>query len=359
VPFPPLPAGDLDHVLAHTRGLWTEARGGRIFLTGGTGFFGPWLVETFAHANARLDLGAELVILTRDPDGARKRLPHYAGLPNVTLHPGDVRHFDPPRGTLDIILHGAAESSQQGHVGDQRHMFDPIVDGTRATLGLARASGARRYLLLSSGAVYGRQPAAVPRLEEDFAGGPDPMDPRSAYAEGKRAAELLASIEGERSRLSVRVARCFAFVGPHLPLDLHFAIGNFIRDAMQGGPIRIRGDGTAVRSYLYMADLAIWLWALALSPAASGAYNVGSEAAVSILDTARVVAEVSTPGVAVELAVRPQPGAQPHRYVPSTARARKLLGVDQTVGLDEAIRRTVAWHTGSHAAPLGREDLDT
>jgi dTDP-glucose 4,6-dehydratase len=356
---PQLPAGDLDHVLTHTREFWLCARGTRAFLTGGTGFFGPWLVESFAHANTTLGLGAELVVLTRDPDAALRRLPSFIGLPGVTLVRGDVRDFEIPGARFDIVIHGAAESSQQGHVGDQRHMFDTIVDGTRATLRLARASGARRYLLLSSGAVYGRQPAAVARLEEDFGGGPDPMDPRSAYAEGKRAAEVLASIEAERGRMSVCVARCFAFVGPHLPLDVHFAIGNFIRDAMHGGPIRISGDGTPVRSYLYMADLAIWLWALALSPAASGAYNVGSEEAVSILDTARVVAEVSAPGAAVELAGRPQSGRQPHRYVPSTARARKLLGVDQTVGLDEAIRRTVAWHSASHAAPHVREDLGT
>src|SRR5262249_22634461 len=163
------------------------------------------------------------------------------------------------------------------------------------TLGLAHASRASRYLLLSSGAVYGRQPPDVSHLTEGHGGGPDVSDPRSAYAEGKRAAEVMAAIAAESTGLSVRVARCFAFVGPHLPLDVHFAIGNFIRDAMAGGPIRISGDGTAVRSYLYMADLAIWLWTLALSPAASGAFNVGSETAGSLLDTARVVGSVCAP----------------------------------------------------------------
>ena len=337
-------------MLEHTRDLWSEARGGRIFATGGTGFFGPWLVETFARANSRLDLGAELVVLTRDLDAAIGRLPHYASLPGVKLHSGDVRDFRPPGGTFDVIVNGAAESSQQGHAGDQRHMFDTIVDGTRRTLGLAQLAGASRYLLLSSGAVYGRQPPDVPHLTEGHPGGPDVSEPRSAYAEGKRAAEVMAAIAAESTGLSVRVARCFAFVGPHLPLDVHFAIGNFIRDAMAGGPIRISGDGTAVRSYLYMADLAIWLWTLALSPAASGAFNVGSETAVSILDTARVVGSVCAPDADIEVAGKAVPGAHAHRYVPSTSRARRLLGLAQSVGLEDAIRRTATWHAAAHAS---------
>jgi dTDP-glucose 4,6-dehydratase len=344
VPFPPLPSDDLDHVLTHTRQLWPEVRGRRIFLTGGTGFFGPWLVETFADANDRLRLGAELVVLTRDPDATVERLPHYRRLGGVTLHRGDVRDFDRPPGAFDVVINGAAESSQQGHVGDQQHMFDTIVSGARETLGLARAAGSRRYLLLSSGAVYGRQPADVSHVGEDYTGGPDVSDARSAYAEGKRAAEMLAAIAAGGGELSVRVARCFAFVGPHLPLGIHFAIGNFIRDAMAGGPIRIAGDGTPVRSYLYMADLAIWLWTLALSPSASGAYNVGSEEAVSILDTARAVAAVCAPDARVEMAGKTPARAGADRYVPSTLRAQKL-GLGQTVGLADAIRRTAQWHS--------------
>ena len=344
MPDASLPAADLDHVLALTRELWERARGKRLFLTGGTGFFGAWLVESFAHANETLGLHAELVILTRDPAAALARLPQLDGLRGVRFHRGDVRGFDRPSGAFDIVIHGAAESSQQGHVGDHGHMFDTIVDGTRNTLALAREAGARTFLLVSSGAVYGNQPASLPKLHEDFLGGPDLSRATSAYAEGKRAAEVMCAVEADRSGMSVRVARCFAFVGPHLPLDAHFAIGNFIRDALAGAPIRIRGDGTATRSYLYMADLAAWLWTLALSPHARGAYNVGSEQETSILEAARAVAAACAPNAPIEVGGAPGgPGAL-QRYVPSTARAREELGLAQTVALPDAIKRTVRWH---------------
>jgi dTDP-glucose 4,6-dehydratase len=339
-----IPADDLDHVLAHTSDVWLSARGARIFLTGGTGFFGAWLAESFGHANDRLGLGAELVILSRDPDAARKRLPRLGELAGVRFHRGDVRDFTLPDESFTHIVHGAAESSQQGHVGDHRHMFDTIVDGARRTLDLARQSGASKYLLLSSGAVYGTQPPAIAHVPEKFTGAPVLGAASSGYGEGKRAAEVLAAIEAEKGSLSVRVARCFAFVGPHLPLDSHFAIGNFLRDAMRGGPIRIRGDGTAVRSYLYTADLAIWLWRIALGPSSSGPYNVGSEHPLSILETARAVAEVVDPSTEIIVEGRAVPGAPVHRYVPSTARARSELGLAERITLADAIRRTASWH---------------
>jgi len=341
---PPLPRADLDHVLAHTGEIWASVRGARIFLSGGTGFFGVWLAESFAHANAQLELNAELTILSRDPGAAVARLPRLGQLGGVRFHRGDVRDFDLPAGQFTHVIHAAAESSQQGHVGDHRHMFDTIVDGTRHTLALARRAGATNYLLVSSGAVYGPQPPDVSHVSEDFGGGPPLGTAGSAYGEGKRAAEVLAAIAAESTGLSVRVARCFAFVGPHLPFDIHFAIGNFIRDAIGGGPIRIAGDGTAVRSYLYMADLAIWLWTLALNPGASGAYNVGSRQAVSILDTARAVAAVCAPAAQIEVEGNTTAGARAHRYVPSISRANRQLGLQQYIDLATSILRTWRWY---------------
>jgi dTDP-glucose 4,6-dehydratase len=222
-------------------------------------------------------------------------------------------------------------------------MFDTFVDGTRRTLAFARRAGVSSYTLLSSGAVYGIQPPAVARLRENFTGAPPLGDARWAYGEAKRAAEVLTAVEADWGDLSVRVARCFAFVGPHLPLDIHFAIGNFIRDAMAGTPIRIKGDGTATRSYLYMADLAAWLWTIALGPSASGAYNVGSEEEISILETARAVAAAVAPDAEIVVEGTPVPGSAPHRYVPSTARAHHELGLEQHISLDDAIVRTVSW----------------
>jgi len=350
--FPPLPTVDLDHVLDHTRELWASCAGRRLFLTGGTGFFGPWLVETFLHANDQLGLGAQMVVLTRDPDAAKVRFPHVARHAAVTFHRGDVRGFEPPPGEFDTVVHGAAESSQQDHIGDYGHMFDTIVDGTRQTLALARSSGARRYLLVSSGAVYGRQPPEVSHVAEDFPGGPDSFRATSAYAEGKRAAEVLAAIEADRGGLSVRVARCFAFVGPHLPLDIHFAIGNFIRDAMHGGPIRVRGDGTAVRSYLYTADLAIWLWTLALSETASGPYNVGSDEPLTIRQVAQAVADTCAPGVSVQVEGQSREVGSTAPYVPCTRRATVELGLLRMVLLREAILRTRDWYAPEPSTPL-------
>jgi nucleoside-diphosphate-sugar epimerase len=338
-----LPEPDLDHVLEHTGDLWAHARGTRTFITGGTGFFGAWIVEAFGHANERLGLDAELVVLTRDPAAAVQRLPRLATIRGVSLWQGDVRDFATPPGRFDLVIHGAAESSQQGHVGDQRHMFDTILDGTRRTLALARSAEARTYLLLSSGAVYGLQPTAISHIGETYNGAPDTGDPRSAYGEGKRAAEVLTAVESSATGMSARIARCFAFVGPHLPLDAHFAIGNFVRDALLGRSIRIQGDGTAVRSYMYAADLAVWLWTLALRPNASGAYNVGSEEPMTILETARSVAAVCAPGAPIEVLGRPSAGPPPHRYVPSTSRARTELELRQHIGVADGIRRFVEW----------------
>lgn len=220
-------------------------------------------------------------------------------------------------------------------------MREVIVEGARRTLGFAHRCGAKHYLLVSSGAVYGRQGPEVASVSEDYLLDPRLTEPVSAYAEGKREAEKLCmSAQGP---VEAKIARCFAFVGPHLPFDAHFAVGNFIRDALRGGPIEVHGDGTPLRSYLYAADLAIWLWTILIKGAARRPYNVGSERSVSIADLARTVAAVVAPAAEVRVARAPEPGTVPERYIPCTQRARLELGLSETIDLEEAIRRTAVW----------------
>lgn len=339
-------AADLDHVLTHTDGLWDDLRGQRLFITGGTGFCGSWLLESLTYAIDQLDLNTSAVVLTRDPDAFREHMPHLAGHRAVALHQGDVRTFAFPAGRFSHIIHGATTS---GSPEAPRLLLDTIVRGTQRSLAFARRCGAQRFLLTSSGAVYGRQPPNVTHVTEASPGAPDLTNLRSAYGEGKRVAELLCSFYASEFGLQATIARCFAFVGPYLPLHTHFAVGNFIADGLAGGPIRVQGDGTPYRSYLYAADLVVWLWTILLRGTACRPYNVGSEAAVTIRELAKVVAEVSGPGLPIVVA-RPSSGDQPaERYVPSTQRAQQELGLKMHVDLSESLRRTVAWHRGSGA----------
>jgi len=341
-------ARDLDEMLARTGDLWDDLRGARIFLTGGTGFFGCWLLETLLWANDARRLDASVVVLTRDREAFEKKARHLARHPMVTIHQGDLRTCTLPSGPFSHVVHAATESRAVESGPDRRAMFETIVDGTRRTLEMARRSGARRFLLTSSGAVYGGQPSELSHVPEEFSGAPDTSNPASVYAEGKRAAELLCALHADED-LQPTIARCFAFVGPYLPLGVHFAVGNFIGDALQGGPIQVSSDGTPYRSYLYAADLAVWLWTILLRGRALRPYNVGSETVISIADLARLVARVAAGGADVRIAAAARPGAPASRYVPSTARVRGELGVTVSVDLDEAIARTVDWHRRSVA----------
>lgn len=329
---------DLDRLLAGTPGLWERYRDARVLVTGGTGFFGSWLLEALTFAEERRRLGLRVTVLTRDPAAFGRARPHLAGHPAVTLLQGDVLALEAPGERFTHVVHAATAASARLNAEQPLVMFDTIVEGTRRVLDVARRSGARRLLFTSSGAVYGRQPPDLSHVPEGWSGGPDPLSPASAYGEGKRAAELLCAIAGAAHGLEVVVARCFAFAGPYLPLDAHFAIGNFVRDAVRGGPIRVQGDGSPYRSYLYAADLAGWLLTLLVRGHPTRAYHVGSERAVSVAELAHTVARVL--GVErVEIA-RPRPAGVPaERYVPSTSRTRAELGLAETFTLEESIRR--------------------
>ena len=337
-----LPPADLDHVLAHLPGGWEELRGARVFITGGTGFFGAWLLESFAQANDRLGLGARALVLSRDPGRFLEKMPHLGGRVDLGFVRGDVRDFAFPAERCTHVIHAGTTS---GSPVPPREMFDTILAGTARVLDFAATTGARRLLFVSSGAVYGRQPADLTHIPEEHPGGPDPMDPASAYGEGKRAAELLCTLRNHAGGLETTVARAFAFVGPHLPLDAHFAVGNFLRDALAGGPVRVGGDGTPFRSYLYAADLAAWLWTILLRGAPGRAYNVGSDESLTIAEVAETVRTSLGLSAPVEIAKPPPPPGTPaSRYVPDVARAARELGLRPAVPLAEAVRRTAAWH---------------
>jgi len=333
-------AADLDHVLDHTRELWEELRGERIFITGGTGFFGCWLLESFAWANQRLGLNASATVLTRNPDAFFKKMPHLVENPALHFFEGGMGSFSFLEGHFSHIIHAASQpSSSQDSIGylDQ---FDANVQGTRRVLEFASLCGAKKFLFTSSGAVYGQQPGGLTHIPEDYAGAPDVLQPGTAYGQSKRISEFLCCAYARESGLQVLIARCFAFVGPHLPLDANYAIGNFIRDGLNGGPIVVKGDGTPRRSYLYAADLAIWLWTILLAGKTCRPYNVGFDENLSIAEIASRVSSTFSPEIPVIIQGRADPDKPLERYLPNIGRARVELGLEAWVKLGDAIQRT-------------------
>ena len=291
-----LPLDDLEEVAARveTSGL----RGKTIVITGGTGFVGRWMVETFAYLNQAHRLDARMLVVSRNP---KPPMIGWDALPE----------------RFDLVIHGATPSADELARGDSS-LVDDTVALTRTMLDAAEHAGAQRFLYLSSGAVY---------------------LPPSPYGETKHRSERLCA----ESPLQTIIARAFAFIGPYIPLDGKFAAGNFLKNALDRTPIDVRGDGTPLRSYMYMSELAIWLWTLLLR--GNGTYDVGSEDAVSIAELAREAGKLAD--VPVTIHGRAVAGKPPERYVPSTDRARNELGLQQTISWQTALRKTYDWYRES------------
>ena len=334
---------DLDEILAWAREDIGAFAGQRLFITGGTGFVGSWFLRSIVHANARTNARISADVLTRDPAVFLRAVPACASDDRLHFITGDVTTYRGNGERYDAVFHAATPASAQLNIQDPARMLEITIEGTRRALEVARPSGAIPFLLTSSGAVYGVQPPDMANVDESYAGAPSMSDAGAAYHEGKRVSELLLTLAA-RDGLAAKVARLFAFVGPYLPLDKHFAIGNFIRDGLSGGPIKIGGDGTPFRSYLYATDMTIALWAILARGSIVHPYNIGSAKAIDIASLARLVADQFSPHPEIQIARKPIPGAQASRYVPATKRIEDELNFIARISLPEAIRRTIAWH---------------
>jgi nucleoside-diphosphate-sugar epimerase len=324
--------------------VWSQLRGKRIFITGGTGFFGKWLLEALVYASRMLSLNLELTVLTRNVSNFETQFPQLFNTGIIHYVEGNVKNFALPNQKFDFIIHAATEASEQLNNSNPFEMIDTIVEGTRRVLEFSRNCVAKKVLFISSGAVYGKQ--SVPLASEQYMNGPDTLNSKNVYAESKRLAELMCSVYADKFGIEIPIARCFAFVGPYLNLNIHFAIGNFIRDGLAGKTIEIKGDGTPMRSYLYSGDLVIWLLTMLVKGESKRAYNVGSDKAVSIEELAKNVSHCFM-DKKVEYIVRqkPDPQKEKEQYVPSIDRARNELGLSVNFDLTESIRRTIKWNS--------------
>jgi UDP-glucuronate decarboxylase len=323
-----------------------------LLVSGGTGFFGKALLRFWLSPKGKALRPSSAIILSRSPDRFLQAYPEFLDENWITWITADLTNpksmFGIEVGGVSHVLHAATESTLGSTLTYQKQ-FDQILDGTRNMLALALRAGRPRFLLTSSGGVYGNFPPGHSQVCESYLGIPNPLAPRSAYSIGKRASEHLCALAANEHGLPIVISRPFAFCGPDLPLNVHFAIGNFIRDALYADKITVSGDGSPVRSYLDQDDLAAWLTSLLSDGQPGEAYNVGSDEPISILDLAYLVRDLIAPNKRVEVLKAFDEIADRQYYVPNISKITKALGVRQTVSLEKSIVRT--------AYAIGNPDL--
>ncbi|MBA5607426.1 NAD(P)-dependent oxidoreductase [Duganella sp. FT3S] len=313
-------------------------------VTGGTGFLGTWIAEMVAALNDQYQLGITLDLYARNVTEWPQQYPHLAGRLDIRLRSQDVRSpFEFAKNT-SYVVHAAGIPNNRVHASDPLRVHQTTVAGiTNALEAASQLDGLRRFINVSSCLVAGAPTRAGALTENDYF--PIPSGQlHTVYIDAKRSAEMLASIYRSQYRLPISTVRPFTLTGAYQQLDRPWAINNFLRDVLTGSEIRIHGDGSARRSYLYGSDAAWWTLAALVKGVDGEVYNLGSAEPVSHLELVQLIGErvVPRPRAVLNTAPARQQRQQDDLYPDVTATVRRL-GVRQTCSLQQAIDKTYRW----------------
>lgn len=285
-------SAQLDATADGIKAAWLPLRGARLLITGGSGFFGNWLLSAIHMLNGQYQLGLRATVVTRDPTRLCRRLPFLTQDKSFAILQGDVRTLNVPQDPHDVLIHGATTSAHETFNGaSSLDKFDLLVDGTRNMMRMAKAIGYTKAAFLSSGVAYGPVAHGGALRESDLET-PSPITAQTGLAHGKRAAEFIFAETCNELGIDGKIGRCFSFVGAGLPHDIHYAIGNLVASAMANDDIIIHSDGSAVRSYMDMRDFVIWLGLMLGQKTDNRLYNIGSPEFISIRDLAEQVVRI-------------------------------------------------------------------
>ena len=313
-------------------------------ITGASGFVGQQLIKAMNEVAHSADIRLHLELTTRDASGLAKVMTLQEVSHNVSISylQGEIGTLLEPSRPVDFVFHLATPASAVLNRSNPREMLMLNIEAAKWICDSPQVTASYpKVLFASSGAVYGGGDGSEDNISENSLVAPETSRPGMAYAEGKRVAEMLFYEAQRDDLLTPIIARLFSFSGPGLPIDRHFAIGNFVRDAIQSHRIVIRGDGSSVRSYLDSRDMANWLIKALGIDAPSFALHVGSEIAISISELAYLVAARyqaltdSSCSVSIQGTSSVLDGFD--HYVPSTERTRELLGIETFIPLSDSI----------------------
>jgi dTDP-glucose 4,6-dehydratase len=315
----------------------------RIAVTGGTGFLGTWIAEMIAALNDEYAPKISLDLYARNTNEWANKYPHLSSRNDIQLYCQDVRSSFEFQSTTNYVIHAAGIPNNRVHASDPLRVIQTTIEGiTNALNAASQLDNLIRFVNVSSGLVGGA-PTQSGALSENDCFAIPAGQLHLVYGDAKRSAESIAAVYRSQLRMPISTIRPFTFVGPYQALDRPWAINNFLGDALMGRDIRIHGDGTARRSYLYGSDAAWWALVTLVKGANGGIYNVGSPVAVSHVDLAKLICEKITPKSEVVVNTASKKLGQRDELYPNLSNTERDLGVKQTCALESAIDKTWRW----------------
>jgi nucleoside-diphosphate-sugar epimerase len=335
---------DLEFIFTNIKDICMDFSYKTFFITGGTGFFGKWFLHFFIYLKEKKNINIKIYVLSRNPEYFLKQYSMF-DKDYIIFIKGDIREFKFIDGRVDYILHLAATNAEETFNNmDPLEKFESSAFGIKRILEFARIKKIKKFLFASSGSIYGKN-CKEKFISENCLNSPNILDNiASALPEGKRVSEFYCSYYANKYNIDIVIARCFSFVGPYLPLDIHYAIGNFINDSIKNKEIIIKGNGSQIRSYMYISELIVWLFVILLKGKKAEAYNVGSDYEISILNLAKLVASNFKDVKIKILNKKIRKTAAANRYVPNISKAKKELGLNIYSNLDENIKKTIKFY---------------
>ena len=305
----------------------------RILITGGAGFIGSHLCDRL------LAEGHQVIAMDNLSTGSVANIAHLSGHDNFTFTKHDVTNYIYLEGKLDAVLHLASLPSPVDYLEKPIQTLKVGALGTHKALGLAMEKGAR-FLLASTSEVYG-DPQVHPQ-PEDYWGNVNPVGPRGVYDESKRFAEALTMAYHRAHGVETRIARIFNTYGPRMRLDDGRVVPNFVKQALLGEPLTVYDDGSRTRSFCYVDDMVEGLHRLLLSDEVYPV-NLGNPQEMTILEFAHKVLQVSASSSEIVFVTPKDERTKddPQVRQPDISKARRVLGWEPQISLEEGLRRTI------------------
>jgi dTDP-glucose 4,6-dehydratase len=341
-----LPLVDFQHI-DHGIGSNSEAfRNSKVLLTGASGFFGTWMLETLVWLNTSKSLNMAIHVVVRNTIAFKMGISSWTES-QIKIIEGDLSTLIIYPDTYKYIIHLASDQIRSDDVTSLFNHMSRSVSAANNLIALAKVCETDSILFTSSGAVYsdylGLHSSGSPFVE-NIQYAKDVQNEKAIYSETKRYIELLFSTASANLNFKVKIARCFSFIGPFLPLNSNYAIGNFMRDALQGRDIVINGNGKPLRSYMYASDLITFLLLILIKGRSGIPYNVGSPETYSIHEVAKMVRDISGAITKIQiLNLTPKDGAG-DQYLPDLKNIINEFGLSDFVSLNSAIKKTLDWN---------------